>query len=235
MGRKAENAMRDRDLAMGVMVRTNREVILEVERRGAHVVTDGYPSQSMGGGGGSKGTHSDPVGAKALPTLDCPCKHSLLKHNANGCQMYTVEGSPCKCRKTAESLLPRDEVGTVCADIFATLARMAQDARKIEKLTDYLKHVHETVRGRQSTISFCQACSREMSGAYGDRPRSGYCVRCYSRWRRAGCPDRLAFEAQMKADDGESAEIDAAVRRQELDEMNFHPAVQYDQAAEANA
>ena len=36
-----------------------------------------------------------------------------------------------------------------------------------------------------------------VGGSATDRIRSGYCMRCYQAWRRAGNPDRSAFNVHV--------------------------------------
>ncbi|MFM7064367.1 MAG: hypothetical protein ACKO04_12870 [Actinomycetes bacterium] len=90
-------------------------------------------------------------------------------------------------------------------------ARMLDDLRaELERAQSAAMHAFRLASSLASAVvppaeadppgaGHCQRCERWVAGTASDRLRSAWCAACYARWRRAGCPDRSAFNAQ--ADD----------------------------------
>jgi len=68
-------------------------------------------------------------------------------------------------------------------------------------VTEVVAHATEDGTARdahRAGAGACQACDNWCSGAENDRLRAGYCPAHYHQWRRAGQPDRHAFELGVR-------------------------------------
>lgn len=84
-------------------------------------------------------------------------------------------------------------------EIFASISEISGHAKRVHRLRQVVLHAGDKLKGRQTTLSQCQACNRDVSNVGDDRLRSGYCDACRKAWDREPQPrDRLRFELRRR-------------------------------------
>lgn len=170
--RRATDLGRKRDEVLEVLRQLTDADLTEIIRRGEESVAPGI----TGGGGPPSLSFGRPTEARALAAL---------------------------------SWRYDDPVGDAIEELCAELVELHGLARRIRQKASYVLRSAETARGRVSSLQGkCRACERDVVGSEGDRLRSGYCdyaageawSGCYRKWLEQGRPDRLAYEAWVKAE-----------------------------------
>lgn len=91
-----------------------------------------------------------------------------------------------------------DPLLEAATDVLTRLAELSGHAKVISKRTDVVIHAGDSLKGRISSISNCQACNRDVAGTPADPIVSGYCRACRKDWERSGYMDRVAFEMKRR-------------------------------------
>lgn len=139
--------------------------------------------------------------------------------SGNGNTHGTGEGNPTEATVLARWIEQRD--GTVSLrkpqpdpqqqageKLYEALGEAHKQARTIRRALSLVRYISDSRRGRESVIDHCRACGRDVSGAAGDRLRSGYCDRvagvvwsgCVRFWYDQGRPDRPTFERWVRSE-----------------------------------
>lgn len=99
-----------------------------------------------------------------------------------------------------ERIPPNDETSVRIERMLASITEMHGASREVRARYRKFQVDRAKASGRTNSVQQCQACTCDVSGAENDRLRSAYCESCYRVWRRAGSPDRAAFEKARRAE-----------------------------------
>lgn len=97
---------------------------------------------------------------------------------------------------TLGAVIANEQMSRMLDDLTSTLAQLQSLSTHAQRVATSI--VGQTVPPAEAEApgaGVCQACDRFVVGSAKDRLRSGWCSACYAKWRRAGCPDRSAFNA----------------------------------------
>jgi len=83
-------------------------------------------------------------------------------------------------------------------EIFGTMSEISGHCKRIHRMRSVVINAGAKLKNRQSTLSQCQCCERDVLNTPDDRIVSGYCGACLKAWDRAGRPDRLPFEINRR-------------------------------------
>ena len=108
------------------------------------------------------------------------------------------DGTPSS--PVAQAALHPTRLGQLYDELTATLDRLDNESHHVVTvIQESIPMTEDRVeRGRKPTGGDCRACDRYCAGTGEDRLRSGYCAACRMAWRRAGSPDRQAFERDRR-------------------------------------
>lgn len=166
------------------------DVLEELMRRGAHVVADGYPSQSM--------ADSDIHGGFAQTGSTSTEKAALrwASESAEDAEAHGREVRPDDPNRHLE----RDVAGDALRELVSDIDRLAWHAANADNIRKLLVSIETRRYGRESGVVNCPLCGELVTNTGDDRIRSGYCRSCYDAWRRAGSPqdpvERHQFERE---------------------------------------
>jgi hypothetical protein len=95
---------------------------------------------------------------------------------------------------TLSAVLQRQQHGRELAELRTACARINADAVRVFRLMSSLVALTVTpAEEHPPGAGHCQRCGRWVAGSASDRIKSGWCPACYVGWRRAGGPDRGAW------------------------------------------
>ena len=181
----SQDLIRRRDEILETMKQLTDDWCHELARRSRmEIMPDGYSPTSGGGNTNNSG-------------ISNPTEASWLN------QWIEQEDGTATLRKPPAD--PQQQAGE---RLYEALGMAHKQARTVRRMLTFTRYVSDGRRGRESVIQQCQACHRDVSGAAGDRLRSGYCDRvagppwsgCYRHWLDMGRPDRPGFERWVQGE-----------------------------------
>lgn len=177
------------------------DVLEDLMRRGEHVVADGYPTSSLGGGVSGGGAESSTSTERAALRLASPAVDEGEK------------GEPDEWTEQRDLVSDALRELVLNIDLAATTMRDNDDVRRL------ILSVHERVAKRQADLGDCEGCGRTVLKNAEDPMVSGYCPECFAAWEAKHRPERIEFnrtralcaECNRSTDDWEV-----------LDKRNYH-------------
>ena len=169
------------DSAIEGLDRYTIEVLADLFARGDHSpAPDGFPTSSMSGGSSSdvsRPTESAVVALFAYPQ---------------------DEDGPGERRMFV------DPIGDAVSDFKSYANEVRWLVQEMDRLYSVVVNAADTLREIQEEHrpDECRACAEQVSGRRDDRLKSGYCGRCYARWRRLPVADRdrAHFENRVRSE-----------------------------------
>ena len=190
--RKAERIATKLEQVRSDLRKFDVDTLVEIMRRGERAaIPDGH--KARGGDGGRVGSSdTTSVESAALRGLSQDDQAQWVENDAG--QLVRAENWTRH--------IQADPIGDAIEDIFQRLDEVIDIAKILDKKRQVVIHSADGRRGRESTLTQCQACGRDVPGTEVDRLRSGYCESvagllwsgCYRKWVGQERPDRLAFE-----------------------------------------
>lgn len=163
------------------------DVLEEIMRRGAFVISDGYPTQSM--------ADSDIHGGFAQ-TGSTSTERAALRLAAESDEDAAAGGRSVRPDTWAET--ERDLAGDVIRGLVTSIAEVGGILENVDRCRKVIFSIEGRHHGRESTVVNCPLCTGLVTNVGEDRIKAGYCPACYTAWRRAGAPrdpvERSQFE-----------------------------------------
>lgn len=177
------------------------DVLEDLMRRGEHVVADGYPTGSLGGGVSGGGAESSTSTERAALRLASPA---------------VDEGEDGKPDEWEEQ---RDLVSDALRELVLNIDLAFGNMRDSDDIRRLILSVHERVAQRQADLGDCEGCGRTVLKSADDPMVSGYCPECFAAWEAAGRPERVEFNRTRVV----CAECGRSTGEWEtLDKRNYH-------------
>ena len=166
---------------------SDHDVLEEIMRRGQYLVADGYPTQSMAdsdihGGFAQVGNTST---ERAALRLASESEEDALAH------LRAVQADLWRERE-------RDPAADALRELVTDVSLIAQYAENVDNCRKLVLSIQGRRYGREATVDNCGLCGGLVTNVAEDRIKAGYCVACYTAWRRAGAPRDPVARSQFE-------------------------------------
>lgn len=176
--RSIERRLKEVQEALTVLESVDENWLYELQRRREQLATsDGYGSGSSADGG-SRATDETSTTERAALNLLPGC------HRPSYIKVKSMKKRVCTQCGFTEDQHVADPIGSSVEEIVDLLDTATKALRTIQRKYMVVVNAGDRRRGRQSLISQCGACGKDVTGYGEDRIKSGYGPCCYSSWRR---------------------------------------------------
>lgn len=168
--------IRDRDDVLAWLKKLDNNTLEDLVRRGQHRPGgDGFPTASLGDGGGASASDDTSTERSALRNAAAPVE----------------EGDEGQRDTWAER--DADTVGRSLGEMTGLFGLLKVTAEELDQRRQGIQNADSKWRGRQLSVGDCLCCTHTCAGDHNDRLKNGLCPVCYKAMREVGMPDRTEF------------------------------------------